>query len=350
SVSYFFLPLLKEHSRSFEIFCYSDVKRPDQVTACLKGLTDHWRSIVGLTDEEVARQIGQDRIDILVDLAGHTTHNRLPVFAMRPAPVQVTWLGYPNTTGIPVMDYRITDDIADPVGDSGQYHTERLVRLPQGFLCYAPPEEAGEVSSLPALIQGRVTFGSFNNLPKVNEKVVEVWSSILKKVPGSSLMLKSRSLSDKGVRHRYLDMFSRYGVTSERIQLVPYAHMKQEHLSLYGRMDIGLDPFPYNGTTTTCEALWMGVPVVTLKGDRHSSRVGASLLMRVGLEELVAETEEEYVQKAAALANDLNNLASLRGTMRGRMKESPLCDAGSFAQKMEAMYKEIWERWCAEPP
>jgi len=341
SVSNFVLPLLEMHSEAVETFCYASVKRPDPMTSRLKGLADHWCSIVGLSDDAVARRIVDDRIDILVDLAGHTANNRLLIFARRPAPIQVTWLGYPATTGMPVMDYRLTDNIADPEEDGDRYCTERLIRLPQGFLCYAPPEGAGNISSLPALNQCRVTFGSFNNLPKLNEKVVAVWSQILHGVAGSSLLLKSRPLSDKGVRRRYLDLFSRYGVASDRIQIMPYAQTKQDHLSLYGRVDIGLDPFPYNGTTTTCEALWMGVPVVTLKGDRHSSRVGASILTRVGLEELVAETEEEYVSKAFALAGDLNKLALLRGTMRGRMMDSPLCDGRSFAQKMESVYTYI---------
>lgn len=349
SVSDFVLPLLEMHSESVETFCYADVKRPDHMTSRLKGLTDHWCSIVGLSDDAVARRIVDDRIDILVDLAGHTASNRLLIFARRPAPVQVTWLGYPDTTGMPVMDCRLTDDIADPVGESDQYHAERLVRLPRGFLCYAPLEEAGEVSSLPALNQDRVTFGSFNNLPKVNEGVIEVWSRILKEVPGSSLMLKSRSLSDKSVRRHYLNMFSNCGISSDRVQFEPYACTKQEHLSLYNRVDIGLDPFPYNGTTTTCEALWMGVPVITLNGDRHSGRVGASILTQVGLQDFISETKEAYIEKALEFAADLNKLAALRLSMRIRMKESPLCDAGSFAQKMEAMYKEIWEKWCAEP-
>jgi protein O-GlcNAc transferase len=348
SVSYFFVPLLERHSKAIETFCYADVKRSDQMTTRLKGRADHWHSIVGMTDSAVARRIIEDRIDILVDLAGHTTNNRLLVFARRPAPVQVTWLGYPNTTGMSVMDYRLTDDIADPVGKVDRYHTERLVRLPQGFLCYAPPEGVGEVSDLPALNRGRVTFASFNNLPKVNEKVVAVWSRILRRVAGSSLLLKSKSLIDKSVRRRYLGLFSMYGISANRIQFEPYSRTAQEHLSLYSRVDIGLDPFPYSGTTTTCEALWMGVPVVTLKGDRHSARVGASILTLVGLEDLIAVTEEKYVKQTVELATDLNKLASLRMSMRRRMKESPLCDAGSFARKMETMYKEIWHQWCAE--
>jgi predicted O-linked N-acetylglucosamine transferase (SPINDLY family) len=347
SVSYFFLPLLEgHHPDAVETFCYADVKRPDAMTTRIKGLADHWRSIVGLGDEDVARKIVDDRIDILVDLAGHTANSRLLVFARKPAPVQVMWLGYPNTTGIPVMDYRITDDVADPVGKADRYHTERLVRLPQGFLCYAPPEEAGGISPLPALFQGRVTFGSFNNLPKVNEKVIKVWSRILTQAPGASLLIKSKPLRDEGVRRRYLEMFSECGVSADRIECASYIRTKQEHLTLYNRVDIGLDPFPYNGTTTTCEALWMGVPVVTLKGSRHSTRVGASILTRVGLEELICATEEDYVNSAVELAADLNRLSDLRVGMRDRLGKSPLCNRTLFAAGLEKAFRHGWRDWC----
>lgn len=349
SVCYFFLPLLEEHhSDAVETFCYADVKRPDAMTTRIKGLTDHWRSIVGLSDEDVARKVYEDRIDILVDLAGHTANNRLLVFARKPAPVQVTWLGYPNTTGMPVMDYRITDDVVDPVGAADPYYTERLTRLSQGFLCYAPPEEASDISSLPALREGRVTFGSFNNLPKMNKRVVKVWSKILSMVPGSSLLLKSKPLMDEGVRRRYLKMFSMWGISAERIVFEGYTQTTREHLSLYNRVDIGLDPFPYNGTTTTCEALWMGVPVVTLMGNRHSSRVGASILSRVGLQELICGTEADYVNRAVALAADLERLKTLRTQMRERLTGSPLCDAASFAGMVEDSYQTMWKALCRQ--
>lgn len=346
SVSYFFLPLLEGHSEAVETFCYANVRRPDQMTARIKGLADHWHSIVGKSDAAVARQIAEGGIDILVDLSGHTANNRLPVFARRPAPIQMTWLGYPNTTGMPVMDYRLTDDIADPAGEADQYHTERLIRLPKGFLCYSPPEGGADVSSLPALRHGRVTFGSFNNLSKVNERVIEVWAMILKKVPESSLILKSKPLADERIRLRYLEMFSRYGISSDRIDFRAYAPSVQEHLSLYNQVDIGLDPFPYNGATTTCEALWMGVPVITLKGDRHSSRVGASILTRVGFEDLISDTKEGYVKTARSLAVNLDKLKELRSVIRNRMEESPLCDARFFAGRMEAVYREMWMKEC----
>ncbi|MCF8083039.1 MAG: tetratricopeptide repeat protein [Deltaproteobacteria bacterium] len=349
SVSYFFKPLLeKHHPDAVETFCYADVKRPDAMTSRIKGLPDHWRSIEGWSDEDVARRIYKDRIDILVDLAGHTAHNRLLVFARRPAPVQVTWLGYPDTTGMPVMDYRLTDDLVDPKGEADRFHTEKLIRLAHGFLCYEAPEGAGSVSSLPALDRSGVCFGSFNYLPKVNEEVVRVWSKILKAVPSSRLLLKSRPLADKGVRSRYAELFNRWGVSPERIQFEAYSPTTQGHLSLYNRVDIGLDPFPYNGTTTTCEALWMGAPVVTLKGDRHSARVGASILTRMGLHELICATEADYVKKATELAFDLTWLNTLRTQMRDRLSGSPLCDAVSFAETIESSYQAMWKARCGQ--
>ena len=344
SVSYFFLPLLEAHDRhAVEIFCYAEVKWADEVTGRIKTLSDHWRSTVGLTSDEVARRIHEDRIDILVDLAGHTADNRLLVFAGRPAPVLVTWLGYPGTTGMEVMDYRFTDEIADPTGDADKYHSEALIRLPNGFLCYSPPEPSPDVSDLPSLDNKQITFGSFNNLPKMNERVVEIWSRILSHAPGSSLLLKSRQLKDESTKRRYMDLFIKNGVTPDRVNLLPATASISEHLALYNRVDIGLDPFPYNGTTTTCEALWMGVPVVTLRGDRHASRVGASILTRVGLRDLVTESEREYVSRAVRLASDLDRLKELRAGMRRRIMESPLCNPESFARSVENAYGEMWK-------
>ena len=344
SVSYFFLPLLMAHDRNeVEVFCYSEVKRVDEVTTRIRETADHWRSTVGLSCDAVAQQIYDDRIDILLDLAGHTANNRLLVFARRPAPVQVTWLGFPGTTGMEVMDYRLTDEIADPAGDADKYHSEALIRLPHGFLCYKPPETSPDVSDLPSIDKKRITFGSFNNLPKVNERVVEIWSRILLQAPGSSLLLKSRQLKDEPTRRRYMDLFIKNGVDCERIEMLPATSSISEHLDLYNRVDIGLDPFPYNGTTTTCEALWMGVPVVALRGDRHSSRVGASILTRVGLRDLITVNEGEYVSKAVGLASDLDRLKELRAGMRRRMMESPLCNSKSFARSVENAYGEIWK-------
>ncbi|MCF8131040.1 MAG: tetratricopeptide repeat protein [Deltaproteobacteria bacterium] len=347
SVGYFVLPLLSAHDRNaLEVFCYSEVKRPDPMTARLKDLGHHWRSTVGLGDDVAARLIHDDRIDILVDLAGHTANSRLLVFARKPAPVQVTWLGYPGTTGMSNIDYRITDEIADPSGSEDKFYSETLCRLKDGFLCYAPPEDAPNIKPLPALGSGNITFGSFNNLPKVNEGVIELWSAILSQVPGTSLLLKSKPLADASTRDRFLSRFVKHGANPDQIKMLPASPSTREHLDLYNKVDIGLDPFPYNGTTTTCEALWMGVPVVTLHGNHHAARVGTSILTRVGLEECIAKNKQEYIKKAAILAGNVDRLTALRSGMRKRMFDSPLCQSKLFAKAVETAYRHIWKTYC----
>ncbi len=349
SVSYFLDPVIAGHDRrSFEVFCYAEVAKPDNKTARFRGLSDGWCSTVGMTDAAVAERIRADDIDILVDLAGHTANNRLLVFAERPAPVQVTWLGYPNTTGLSAMDYRLTDAIADPEGEADALHTEILVCLPNGFLCYAPVADAPEIGGTPALTTGHVTFGSFNNLAKVTPEVVETWARVLHRIPKSRLVIKSWPLADEEPRKRYLEMFGAHGIDAGRVELCSWIASKSGHLGAYNRVDVGLDPFPYNGTTTTCEALWMGVPVITLRGDRHSGRVGASILTRVNLAGCMAETKAVYVEKAVALANDLDRLSEFREGLRNRMRESPLCDSDAFTRDVEAAYREMWRRRCID--
>ncbi len=342
SVSYFFLPLLMHHNRKeFEVFCYGEIRHPDEVTVRIQSLSDHWRSTAGVGDDVVAQRIYDDGIDILVDLAGHTASNRLPVFARKPAPIQISWLGYPGTTGMAVMDYRLTDDIADPKGDSEKYYSEKLLRPANGFLCYMPPENAPDIGKWPVWEREQITFGSFNNLVKLNEKVVAVWSEILLQIPRSSLLLKSRQLADESVRNRYVEYFKKCGISPDRILMLPASPAVSEHLALYNRVDIALDPFPYNGATTTCEALWMGTPVVTLAGDRHSSRVGKSILTRIGLTDLIADCEKDYVAKAVSLAGNVEGLKEFRHAIRPLMTVSSLCDGKSFARDVEKIYKAI---------
>ncbi|MFZ5758408.1 MAG: tetratricopeptide repeat protein [Thermodesulfobacteriota bacterium] len=348
SVSFFFLSLLEAHDKNqFEIFCYSDTPRPDAMTARLQGLAHHWRQTTGLPDEAVADQIQADAIDILFDLTGHTAHNRLLVFARRPAPVQVAWLGYPNTTGVATIGYRITDAIADPPGTSAPFYTEKLVRLPGCFLCYSPPESAPAIGTLPAEGQGTITFGSFNNITKTSESVIRLWCDILHQVQDSRILLKSIVFEDPATRQRYLDIFHRYGISPNRIFLKKRTASTEEHLSLYNEVDIGLDPFPYNGTTTTCEALWMGVPVIALRGDLHCARVSASILTSCTLNHLIAENPEEYVRKAVALANDREQLRGFRTHARAILAASALCDKRRFAKEMEAALRAMWRDWCA---
>ena len=347
SVAYFLTPLLEAHDRrAVELYCYADVARPDAVTAHLQSLSDRWLSTVGMSHEALAERIQADRIDILVDLAGHTAHNRLRVFARKPAPVQVTWLGYSNTTGLRAMDYRIVDDVTDPPGAADTLATETLVRLAGGFICYGGAAHAPEPSAAPCLTSGAVTFGSFNNPAKVSPATFDVWARLLTRLPNARLLLKGKSFADSGTRALFLSEMRNRGIASERIELLAWLPSGSAHLALYDRVDIALDPFPYNGTTTTCEALWMGVPVVTLRGDRHAARVGASLLTQAGLTDWIADSIDAYVETALALAANPDALNTLRNTLRARLFVSPLCARENFARRLEAAYAAMWQRWC----
>lgn len=346
SVCYFIQPAIEGHDReNFEVYCYSDVPNPDQKTAFLKSVADHWRDIRGENDDSVSELIRRDRIDILVDLNGHFANNRLPVFAQKPVPVQIAYLGYPATTGLPEIDYRLTDGVTDPPGDVECEYTETLVRLPEVFLCYEPPSAVPPVSTARG-VRRSVCFGSFNELPKVSPEVVRAWSSILARVPGSTLILKARAFSDEGTRDRVMRRFQDAGVEASRVELLARTPGLEAHLALYARVDVALDTFPYNGTTTTCEALYMGVPVITLAGDAHVSRVGASLLKTLGLDSLIARSEDGYVESAVALAGDLPARTRLRGTLRGRMLESSLTDKRAFVSNLESIYRRLWKTWC----
>lgn len=346
-VAFFLEPVLEAHRReAFEVTCYSNVARPDDLTARFAALADHWRPIHGLPDGQVADEIRADRIDILVDLAGFTTGGRLLVLARKPAPVQVSWLGYPNTTGLPTVDYRLTDAWADPPGETDAWHTEELVRLPRGFLCYRPPGDAPPAGELPSLGAGRVTFGCFNNLAKVTPGAIAAWAAILDRLPGSRLVLKSKPLADAGARRQIQEEFLRQGIPEPRLVLMGPIPAHSHHLQLYNEIDIALDTFPYNGTTTTCEALWMGVPVITVAGRRHASRVGASLLWNVGLPELIARSADESVELAVALARDGERMRRLRAGLRDRMARSALTGASAFTEALEQAYRRMWRRWC----
>ena len=350
SVAFFIAPVIEQHDREqFEVTCYAHVAKPDANTQRIKALSDNWRDITSLSDAEVAAWIRRDAIDILVDLSGHTVGNRLPVFAERPAPVQVTYLGYPNTTGLESMDYRLTDALTDPPGRSDRLHSEEIVRLDEGFLCFQPLESCPETRESRASDTGAgVTFASFNELLKITPATVSVWCEILARTPGSKLIIKGTSLDDDGTRQLALDRFVEHGLEAERLQLVGRTPTLEEHLDLYNRVDIALDTFPYNGTTTTCEALWMGVPVVSQSGDVHASRVGLSLLSSVGLDDLVADNAEDYVATAVSLAVDHARRRQLRKVLRDRMRRSALMDAQGFTRRIESAYREMWRRVCAE--
>ena len=348
SVAHFTRKLIGAHKRDqVEVFCYANVIKQDEITHELHAQADHWLSIAGMPDEDVADRIREQRIDILVDLAGHTAGNRLAVFARKPAPVQVTWLGYPATTGLAGMDYRLTDVIADPPGAADQWHAEKLIRLPHGFLCYQTDESRPTVAACPRLEQGHITFGSFNSLPKITPDVVRIWSRILKATPGARLILKAKAFIHAPTRARCEQEFRQQGVAPDRLDLLGLIPGRGSHLSMYSRIDIGLDPFPYNGTTTTCEALWMGVPVICLRGDRHAGRVGASLMHQVDLPELVADSQDEYVDRACSLAADGQRLVMLRETLRPKMLASGLMDTEQFSRSLEKVYRDMWATWCS---
>ncbi len=347
SVAYFVEPLLAEHDRGqYEIYCYADVRVADAVTERIRRLPLVWRDLQGLNDSQAAELVRRDRIDILVDLAGHTAGNRLRVLARKPAPVQVTAVGYPDTTGLDTIDYRLTDAWADPPGATEHLHTEELVRLPGGAWCYRPPEDAPGVTELPAREAGAITFGCFNNLAKVTPRMMAASAEVLRRAPRARLILKSPILVDASTRRLVLERFRQQGVADGRVQLFGPVR-RQHHLGLYAWIDIALDTFPYHGTATTCEALWMGVPVVTLAGATHVSRVGVSLLASVGLSEWVAEGWEGYIEMAARKAREVDALAELRAGLRERMARAPLTDGKGYARQVEEAYRRMWRRWCA---
>jgi predicted O-linked N-acetylglucosamine transferase (SPINDLY family) len=330
--------VIESHDRSkFFVIGYSSFVTPDEVTDAIRARCDAWRDITNLDDERAAALIREDRIDVLVDLGGHT-NSRLLLFARRPAPAQATWIGYPNTTGLRQIDYRITDAIADPPGEADALHTEKLLRLPDGFLCYRPPDEAPATDRA----DGPVTFASFNNFSKVTPRAIDAWAEILRQVPQARLMLKAKGLNEPVMQERARESFVSRGIDAQRVEVSRQQPSRREHFEQYRSVDVALDTFPYNGTTTTCDALWMGVPVVSLAGRTHVSRVGASLLARVGLNELVAGSVDAYVGAAVELARDSTRLHALRSELRDRMKRSTLTDAVRFTRAYEESLRTAW--------
>jgi protein O-GlcNAc transferase len=347
AVARFIEPVLRHHDPTrCAITCYSNVAVPDATSDRLAGLAGRLVQLAGVPDEEAAERLRGDRIDILVELSGHSAGNRLLLMARKPAPVQVTWLGYPETTGLDAIDYRITDTVCDPPGSSEEFHSEKLLRLPGTFSCFAPPEEAPPVAELPARFRGYLTFGSFNNPAKITPETVALWAGVLRGVPESRMLIKGYSLTDAGSRERLLGLFAGQGIAPARLELKGNTVSYREHLQLYAGVDIALDSFPYNGTTTTCEALWMGVPVVTLAGEAHRSRVGATLLNALGLAQCIARHPQDFVERALRLGADLEGLARLRHTLRGSLAASPLTDGARFTRELEAAYRDIWQVWC----
>ena len=344
SVSYFLEPLLANRDRTgFSVTCYANNKYSDRVTDRLRSLVDSWQDIAHLDDAAVAELIRADGIDILVDLAGHTLGNRLLVFAYKPAPLQVTYLGYPNTTGLSSIDYCLSDRLADIEGEMA---TESILRLPGCFLCYQPSADAPDVNALPCQTNDYITFGSFNNLAKVSTETILLWGLILHQVPNSRILIKAKYLNNSLASDRLYRLFDRVGIDRDRLDLRGWSENTQEHLQLYNEVDLALDTYPYHGTTTTCEAMWMGVPVITLAGKSHVSRVGVSLLSAMGLEELIAGSQTEYISKAVSLANDRSKLVHLRQNLRFQMTNSSLTDGKAIARNIEIAYRQMWLKYC----
>lgn len=349
-VSYFFEPLLAAHDRQrFEIYCYACnlEARADAVARRLQGMAEHWQFVGDLDDAQLAQRICDDQIDVLVDLAGHTTRNRLRVFTYRPAPVQVTYLGFFNSTGLAAMDYWLTDTVLHPP-DTTECSTETLYRLPRCWVCYRPPPQAPALTPCPNQ-DARVVFGVFNNLSKLSTATWATWQALLQRVPGSRLLLMATALADSELAQALLERLAEQGIEPERIILRQGGDYAR-YFATFAEVDIVLDPFPRTGGTTTAEALWMGLPVISLAGQRYVERISASTLTAVGLTELIAHDTQDYLDKAVQLAQDPARRAVLRSQLRARMAQSPLCDAADLARAVEAAYSEMWERRLAAGP
>lgn len=347
AVAFFIEPILASHDKSqVEIYCYYNNTKHDKHTDRIISYADHWLAVAGLSDDKLAERIRTDGIDILVDLSGHTAHNRLPVFARKPAPIQATWIGYAGTTGLTAMDYRITDAYMDPPGGTERYHSEALVRLPGTGTAYRPEPGCPLVTPLPALNSAAFTLASLNNLTKINQSVANLWGRILNTLPNARLMLGN--VTEDGIQKRLFEMFGNAGVAADRLILLPRMPL-MDYLKLHQNVDLALDPFPYNGGTTTIHSLWMGVPVITLAGENVVSRVGVTLMSRVGLNEFITYSEDEYLERTVQFAKDLTGLDRIRQSLRERMSRA---NGGheTITRHLETAYRQMWQKWCASRP
>jgi len=344
AVAFFIEPILANHDKSqVEIYCYYNHTKHDAHTEQIASYADHWLNCAMMSDEQLAERIRADGIDILIDLSGHTGYNRLPVFARKPAPIQATWIGYAGSTGLTAMDYRITNEEMDPPGLTERYHSETLLRLPDTGVTYRPEPGCPPVNPLPALATDEFIFASLNNLIKINPSVVNLWARILGALPHARLMLGN--VTDSGVQQRMIEQFSQAGVSADRLILLPRMSFS-DYLAQHHRIDLALDPFPYNGGTTTMHSLWMGVPVLTLAGEHMVSRCAVPLLSRVDLGDFITHSEEEYFQRALRFAQDLPGLDRIRQSIRPRMSASG-CEPQTVTRHVEAAYREMWRKWCA---
>ncbi len=341
-----FSSLAANASERMRLLAYSNHSRSDALTDRIRAHCLEWRQVVGVSDENLANLIKGDGIDVLIDLSGHTGHNRLPMFAWKPAPIQVTWLGYLGTTGVKAIDYLIADSWTLPPSDEVRF-SEKVFRLPETYICFSPPNVEISAGALPALTARHITFGSFNNMTKVNDSVIAVWSEILAKVPESKLFLKSKQIVDEAAKKRLLGKFARDDVDGSRLILEGHTQGYAEHYAAYQRVDIALDPFPYPGITTTIESLWMGVPVLTLSGERFLSRQGVGLLTNAGLSDWVAADVSSYIEQAVFHAGGVQELSALRAGLRQQLLASPVFDSERFATHFEAALRSMWAQWCA---
>jgi predicted O-linked N-acetylglucosamine transferase (SPINDLY family) len=350
-VSYFFFTLFRALKEDFDIYLYSNLvsAKRDDMTRNYEKESVGFHDIEKVSDEDFQKQAIEDGIDVMIDLSGHTSGNRLPAFARRLAPVQVSWLGYPNTTGLDTMDYRISDNVVEPENDADRFSSERIVRLPGGFHLYRPtytiPDDVGP---LPALKNGFVTFGSFNNLKKASPLTLQAWAHLMKAVPGSHLVIKDRNLENHYTRERIVSLMASYGISPSRVLVLRLMQNNLDHMCAYRNIDIAMDCFPYNGTTTTCEALYMGCPVLTIEGDRHVSRVSTSILTHTGHPEWIARDEDHFVEIGRSLVSDLFKLAEIRSHLREQLNASPLCDTGRMHREFVDAIRGMWKQWCAK--
>jgi predicted O-linked N-acetylglucosamine transferase (SPINDLY family) len=344
--SRFLLPLIEAHDPSqVEVFCYNDATQLNSLTDRFRAAAHVWRETGAMSDKTLADQVRQDAIDVFVDPTGFMASNRILTFARKPAPVQVSYFGYPGTVALSAIEWRLTDSLLDPPGMTESHYTEKLIRIGPSAMVYAPLSETDDVQPTPALKEGFITFGALNRLSKVTPAVIALWGRILSAVPRSRLLLLSPTMHEQEANDEIRRLFARHGVPPDRLELAPRSP-RSSYLKLFHLIDIHLDPFPYNGCTTTCDGMWMGVPTVTLAGRAYASRMGVSLLTQVGLQELVATTPEHYVQVATRLAGDVLRLNQLRCSMRDRMVRSPLMDYKGLARNIEAAFRQMWKAWC----
>ncbi|MBF0450142.1 MAG: tetratricopeptide repeat protein [Candidatus Magnetomorum sp.] len=348
SVGYFIEPALIHYDpKQLEIFCYSHVPGPDQTTQAIQTRVNHFFQIHEMDDGTLSNQIRSDGIDILVDLAGHTANSRVLVMTHQPAPIQITYLGYPTTTGLKHVDYRLTDAEVDPLGESDTFHIEKLIRLEPHFFCFPPLGNRIPVSPLPALEKKHITFGGFHNTSKLSDAVVKLWSSVLRQIPAASLLLQAAAYDDPDIVRHFQSCFEKYGVSSNRVQYMgrlPFDH----YLRLHHQIDIMLDTFPWTGHTTSCHALWMGIPILTLEGNRHASRIGQCLMKALGLPEWIAMDHQSFIEKAYDFSQKIKELDKIRVNLRNRVLQSMISHKKTYAQSLENTFRKIWSQWCHE--